>query len=112
MLSKEELLCCLKQVKKHEEGKTYSIFELNVYEMLNDVIDYLENDNKPLKFEELKEGMWVWDNKNKEYIFIFEPLNWKAIKGLRYANQVIYYPTEGYYTVFEENRFFRKQVEE
>lgn len=68
--------------------------------------------NLPLKFEELKEGMWVWDNKIKEYIFIFEPLNWKPIKGLRYANQVIYYSAEGYYTDFEENRFFRNQVEE
>lgn len=112
MLSREDLLRCLKLVKKREEGKVYPTFEINVYNLVSDVIDYLENDNPPLKFEELKPNMWVWDNKIKEYIFIFEPLNWKPIKGLRYANQVIYYSAEGYYTDFEENRFFRKQVEE
>lgn len=67
-------------------------------------------DNKPLKFEELHEGMWVWDNKTKSYIFVFKPLNWEPIKGLRYAHQIINHSAEGYYMDFEENRFYRKEV--
>lgn len=67
-------------------------------------------DNTPLKFEELKENMWVWDNKTKSYIFIFKPLNWEPIKGIRYANMIIYHSAEGYYMDFEENRFFRYEV--
>lgn len=29
-------------------------------------------DNPPLKFENLKEGMWIWDDKNKIYNLIYE----------------------------------------
>lgn len=57
-------------------------------------------DNKPLKFEELKEGMWVWDKKTKSYIFIFKPLNWEPVKGIRYAERIIYYSSEGYFMEF------------
>lgn len=66
--------------------------------------------NQPLKFEELKPNMWVWDNKTKSYIFIFKTLNWEPIKGLRYANMIIYHSVEGYYMDFEENRFYRYEV--
>lgn len=67
-------------------------------------------DNPPLKFEEIKEKMWVWDSKTKSYIFIFKPLNWEPIKGIRYANMIIYHSVEGYYMDFEENRFYRREV--
>lgn len=59
---------------------------------------------KPLSFEELKEGMWVWDNVLKEYIHIltidFEVPSEGPIE------------TENEYVPFESNRFYRKQVEE
>lgn len=74
-------------------------------------------DNPPLKFEELKEGMWVWDNKYKFYIKI------RRVKGK--GSFIGYYPnfainpfTDEFYEnpqgifFFEENRYFRKKVEE
>lgn len=61
-------------------------------------------DNPPLKFEDLKEGMWVWDNKEKEYAYIY------FIGGeyphLNYINGVIYD------SKFEENRFYRREVQD
>lgn len=60
-------------------------------------------DNPPLKFEELEVGMWVWDNKRKEWCvlaaFWNDALNRYYVSGLSDSR-------------FEENRFYRKQVEE
>lgn len=60
-------------------------------------------DNPPLSFEELKPDMWVWDNECKEYFQIGldewnikDKFIWVLYSGLR---------------KFEENRYFRKQVE-
>lgn len=53
--------------------------------------------NPPLKFEELHENMWVWDNHWKLYIQI-QNLNENAFQGYEY------------YAEFEENRFYRKEV--
>lgn len=66
-------------------------------------------DNPPLKFEELKEGMWVWDSKNKSYIYIFKPLAWNPVKCIRYANHIITNSAEGYNMDFEENRFYHRK---
>lgn len=54
-------------------------------------------DNPSLKFEELKENMWVWDNHWKLYIQI-QNLNENAFQGYEY------------YAEFEENRFYRREV--
>ncbi len=67
-------------------------------------------DNPPLKFEDLKEGMWVWDDKTKSYIYIYKPLDWKPAKGIRYASHIITNSAEGYYMDFEKNRFYRREV--
>ena len=65
-------------------------------------------DNPPLKFEELKECMWVWDNKEKTYIKSCNNYDTKEHgKGIRV--QI------GFDLVrinYEENRFYRKQVED
>lgn len=63
------------------------------------------DDNPPLKFEELKEGMWVWDNKMVLYIRIA-----KIIGKTIYAEDFLY----GFdcYGRYEENRFYRKKVKE
>ena len=60
--------------------------------------------NPPLKFEEFELGKWYWDNKLKDYILIedyfgdncFEFYS-SAMNGVRR---------------FEENRFYRRQLEE
>lgn len=58
-------------------------------------------DNPPLSFDELEAGMWVWDNKYYDYIKIEFILEDKKLLCC-----------DGFHRVFEENRFYRKQVEE
>lgn len=66
--------------------------------------------NPPLKFEDLHEGMWIWDDKTKSYIYIFKPLEWEPVRGIRYASHIITNSVEGYYMDLEENRFYRREV--
>ena len=78
--------------------------------------------NPPLKFEELKEGMWVWDNKYKYYFECNPRISTDMAKCVWYEsfwyNTGEYYIGEGYdefyedYIEFEENRFYRKEVQE
>ena len=64
--------------------------------------------NPPLKFEELKEGMFVWDNKHHAYIKIDRI--WESY------NKAIYFYAIGWEccenTEYEPNRFYRKEVRE
>ena len=60
-------------------------------------------DNPPLKFEELEVGMWVWDNKRKEYFKISE---------IRQKWRYFFFEYVAGFTDFEENRFYRYQVKE
>lgn len=78
-------------------------------EYCKNVIQELIN-NPPLKFEDLHEGMWVWDDKTKSYIYIFKPLEWEPVRGIRYASHIITNSAEGYYMDFEGNRFYRREV--
>ena len=90
---------------------------LSLYAYFKNEIDCLLSlinehfDNPPLKFDELEKGMWIWDNKNKCWLYLFKPLDWEPIKGLRYAERIIEYSAEGYYMDFEEGRFYKRQVE-
>lgn len=75
-------------------------------------------DNPPLKFEELKEDMWIWDNKYKTYYVIKKIGKGKSIFA-RYNRFVINEFTGeledadcGWMSSFEENRFYRKEVTE
>ena len=65
-------------------------------------------DNPPLKFEELKEGMFVWDNKHHTYIKIDRI--WESY------NKAIYFYAIGWEccenTEYEPNRFYRQEVRE
>lgn len=67
---------------------------------------------QPYKFEDLKEGMWVWDNKLEM---------WNRILKMRITNAEekevefdynLEIGEDVYNDIFEENRFYRKQVEE
>lgn len=44
-LTKEELIRNLKQVKRKEYGKEYLTFQINVYQMARDILEYFENEN-------------------------------------------------------------------
>ena len=61
----------------------------------------LTRSNPPLKFEELKGGMWVWDNKEKMYGKIahepYQRFGLLTVPGYMWG-------------VFEENRFYRREV--
>lgn len=67
--------------------------------------------NPPLKFEELKEGMWIWDNYWEQYFEICEiypdTKEFDILIHQNRINKLRYDPMK-----FEENRFYRKQVEE
>lgn len=91
----------------HNINKGYSIEEdSNLLTLL--IMKHF--DNPPLRSEELKEGMWVWDNQQKEYIKI-NRLKMAIISMNNYRYYI--YPTCWSIPIeFEENRFYRKQVEE
>lgn len=77
-----------------------------------------KENNPPLKFEELEEGVWVWDDKYKTYYVIKKIGKGKSIFA-RYNRFVINEFTGeleeadcGWMGSFEENRFYRKEVKE
>lgn len=79
-----------------------------------DVIEQLIRehfDNPPLKFEELKENMWVWDNNWNQYFEICEiypqTKEFDVLIHQNRINKLRYEPMK-----FEENRFYRKEVKE
>ena len=84
----------------------HNLFE-NEYKILNNLIKE-HFDNPPLKFEDLKEEIWVWDNKEKTYIKSCNNYDTKEYgKGIRV--QI------GFDLVrinYEENRYYRKQVKD
>lgn len=73
-------------------------------------------DNPPLKFEELEVDMWVWDNAKKWWIKVLEirvannedDVFAEGIKIIKLGYHVFNWQE----FIFEENRFYRKQVEE
>lgn len=65
--------------------------------------------NPPLKFEELEENMWIWDNYWEEYFEISEVYsNAKEIDVLIHQNKI---NRKRYETIkYTPNRFYRKEV--
>lgn len=64
-------------------------------------------DNPPLKFEEIKENMWVWDNENNSWLKVigFYGFNIHVQFGIGIHKNDCY-------VEYVENRFYRKQVGE
>lgn len=90
--------CCV----NYKEGKCGCYFPDFKKEMIKKINEHF--DNQPLKFEELHEGMRVWDDEYKEYGWISVIMS-KSLFIL-YVNQCVGN------LAFEENRFYRKQVKE
>lgn len=73
-------------------------------ELRNEIVEKFEQlinehfDNPPLKFEELEENNWYWDNKDKEWC--------------KYISYSTFEYLDGYGSEFEENRFYRYEVKE
>lgn len=75
------------------------------------VVNFIKS-TKPYKFEDLKEGMWVWDNKHDMFNQILElRINCAEEQEIEF-NYSLETDDEIYNDIFEENRFYRKQVEE
>lgn len=58
--------------------------------------------NKPLKLEEIEDDMWLWDNRDKEYIQIVNKL---GVVINRYKPRY----NKSASTLFQVNRFYRYQ---
>lgn len=116
MLTKEECLkalcriqCRTRPNKKCEECECFDN-KVNIWKCVENtkesfiIRQLIEEhfENLPLKFEELKVGMFVWDNKMKDYYKIYE-INHEN-KNLNLTGWHI-----GNHR-FEENRYYRKQV--
>lgn len=69
-------------------------------------------DNPPLEFEELKEGMWIWDSQLK-WFFRISICNVK-IENFEYIKlfKVEKYEGGSMLMFYEPNRFYRKEVHE
>ena len=67
-------------------------------------------ENQPLKFEELKPDMWVWDNVPKIYMKIYD-ISYSErcfnVNGEWYLNDLYLEEFD-----FEENRFYRREVKD
>lgn len=90
--------------------------EENIDEV-NNCDNYLEQlinehfDNPPLKFEDLKEGVWVWDDKEKWYrkiVILFDPCQEYPRGSFKsYADSC---ETNLDFMEFKENCFYRGEV--
>ena len=108
MLTEEE---CEKALEHFEKCYWYQDCSYGAMSRVRKDLDILNKlihehfSNPPLKFDELKEGMWVWDNKMVLYIRIA-----KIIGKTIYAEDFLY----GFdcYGRYEKNRFYRKEVQE
>ena len=77
----------------------------------NDNIKLVDNTIYPYKFEDLKEGMWVWDEKNELCNLIFETsINCVGEQEIEFQWEMIDIDGDEFlYDIFEENRFFPVQ---
>ena len=99
-MSKDELINYIHMLHHNwgvSDEQLFNVFKIN--NKLQDELDIIKN-IKPYKYEDLKVGMWVWDEKEKKCNKIIE------IEG---RNIDFYYITESidrFIVEFEENRFY------
>ena len=104
MLTKEECETALSKLWDNTFGTDCITGEdLDKYvDIIDGLIQYVFNP-QPYKFEELKKGMWVWDDKLNACFLI------KELKPQSYWNVIIYanYLTDTFEEMhFEKNRFY------
>lgn len=110
MLTEEECKKALNSLYKVADKLVlnYDVF-IGSYDILKNLIEE-HFSNPPLKFEELKEGMWVWDNNWNQYFEICEiypkTKEFDVLIHQNRINKLRYEPMK-----FEENRFYRKEVQ-
>lgn len=109
-LEKETCVECLKRLTQH-----VNIFTNNdVFYLVRLINGYFDTAhfNPPLKFEELEVGEWIWDNKEKTYVEIYdinvEIKRFNEWEELNDYGECIYYSCLEY----EEGRYYRYEVKE
>ena len=107
-MTKDEYLYALASVKMdgdYCDEKQYYVLQKLIEEHF---------DNPPLKFEDLHEGMWVWDEKNKIYNLIYEKrINCAKEKEIEFQWEMPDRECQNFITdVYEENRFYRREVQQ
>jgi len=106
-MTKEECKQALETVLDYwKDGSPDGVVKCDeVYEIIERLIKE-HFDNPPLKFEELKPGMWVWENECKVFVKIYNTFmdDGKEMVCFRYAGT-------GLKLRFRENRFYRRQKE-
>lgn len=95
----------------HSINKGHSIEEdSNLLTLL--IQEYFSN--PPLKFDELKEGMVIWDNKEKIWIEIYSVHEYEGGDEDKNYDYEIFYYKFGWECLgrlfYEPNRFYRKEV--
>ena len=114
LLIKEECEKALDHFEKSYWDQDNSYGAMNGVRKDLDILNKLIHEyfsNPPLEFEELEEGMWIWDNYWEEYFEISEVYsNTKEIDVLIHQNKI---NQKRYETIkYTPNRFYRKQVKE
>lgn len=99
--------CC----DNYKEGKCGCFLLDFKEEMIRKINEHF--DNPPLSFDDLREGMWVWDDEEKWYrniVFLFAPCKQYpkgSFKAWRDSGE-----TGLDFVVFKENYFYRREVTE
>lgn len=129
MLNKEQCMKALSELSEYAEigreyhgarGQSVDTYVDERVTLIADIIcDYFSN--PPLKFEQIESGKPIWDNKNKEWLFVNNALSISSeVKGKSYKKfmKVGYKGRRNFLNVeqseidFEPNRFYRKEVQE
>ena len=106
MLTKEKCLQALLELSVYAEYNTNEVERKELAKESNLLRQLINEhfDNPPLKFEDLHDEMWIWDNKYKEYCYIGfiagKFLHRKYIDNCESDSE------------FEENRFYLREVKE
>ena len=120
MLTKEECENVLSENKIYlknqmlkKERISHSVYLLNTVTSLLERLIHEHFDNPPLKFEELKEGMWVWDDIDKEYRKVYGKGIYLGDEYLMKTGcKVVFISEDEYFNlIYEPNRFYRKEVQ-
>ena len=95
-------------IKEYQNGEAYKELKRSFDELLGHAVAFQEElinlkDNPPLKFEELHEKMWVWDNLLGMYVKIASCDTDVIVVDQHYRY---------FKSAFDENRFYRYEVKE
>ena len=106
-MSKDELINYVHVLHHNWSVSTEQLFNvIKIYNKLQDELDVIKN-LQPYKFEELKKGMWVWDDDKKQCI---ECAPGKNVMGEKCVWHWYDYDFEGElsedYIEFEDGRFY------